>query len=311
MGRPVALLLILISCGGRSELPELAPPPLTANYNPSAHCSAPAYVPGGPTALGKVEVHGDGGYAGQRESWTVSLGDCHDWHFAPARDLSVQGFYLDVDEIGAGCYDDCVAAGQCPARTLGETADASAYLDQSMAESFCEFRGGRLPTVAELSRAANGGEVSIGPPELFEEWTHCLDYQGGAWDDSCAPLLNHLPDRFERHDHALRAISEDVGPFGHYDLFGGLAERTASRLADPDSTTDWCSAADLDDPGTFGDWSRVVFQPALSIASAGYIGGERYWFEQRGLLREDVLMDEAMVPIVGARCAYEAAVGEP
>ncbi len=90
-----------------------------------------------------------------------------------------------------------------------------------------------------------------------------------------------------------------------------LVRPPSPRLADPGSAIDWCNDEHLDDPGTFGDWSRVVFQPALSIASAGYVGGEKYWFDQRGLLREDVVTDEAKAPIIGARCAYDAASGEP
>ncbi len=314
MERPVAFLLVLASCEGRSELQQLAPAPITSEYRHTAHCSDPVFVTAGTTVLGELEVRGEKGLPEARESWTVSLGDCRDWAgWAPARALMVYGFYLDVDEVSASCYDDCVAVGECVPRTLGEAAGASAYLDQSMTEAFCSFRGGRLPTAAELSRAANGGELSLGPPTMFDLWTHCMDHRTASWNAPCQDLASrNLPSLFDRHDHLLRAEERDVGPFGHYDLFGGLAERTVSRLGDSKSAADWCGPEHMDDPGTFGTGPRVVFQPALLMGQDSYTLGDTYfWFEQRGLLHEDAFVDPEQAPILGARCAYDAAPGEP
>lgn len=83
----------------------------------------------------------------------------------PPHEVTVLDFLIDDIEVTAGAYAECVARGACtPAGTGGHCnagkPDRLSHpincVDYAQAESYCRWRGGRLPTEEEWEYAARG-----------------------------------------------------------------------------------------------------------------------------------------------------------
>ena len=309
----LAVVLLLVSCGARTDLEGATAPPLPPSYVPLEYCSAPAYVFGDRAFLGSVSARSlTRQISGKpRANMFITAEPCVPSAFMPNW-VSVSGFYLDTDETSAACYDDCVSRDACDPRTYERAPELSASLTRDEAEAFCEFRGGRLPTFAELSLAAAGGALSIGQRELLERWIRCEDMPGpnSAFDSSeCAPLKARLvdfavPNGFDQPTQ--RADASDIGPYGHFDLFGGLIERTSTQYALPEEVpASRCDEAYLPDPGTFGSGNHLGFHPALRLEDGVGLNSEQsFYFSSHGPFQDESYEGETD-QFYGARCAYD------
>ena len=168
-------------------------------------------------------------------------------HMAP-REVFVEAFAIDRDEVSVASYRSCVAAGECGLDALVAGDERYIHGDWPMvnvtweeAGTFCRWRGGRLPTEAEWERAARGDSTTAtwpwGELEQPKDFNHGqpralvlrdLD-QGRAMsptkffgdpDDSDGAMILAPPGSYPWGD----------GPFGTRDQAGNVAEWTADAF---------------------------------------------------------------------------------
>lgn len=148
----------------------------------------------------------------------------------PRRRVRLSGYWLDRTEVTVRDYSRCVALRRCkpvPFDQGGKRFDRPSYpvslVRHSDAEAYCRFRGGRLPTEAELERAARG------PKGRRYPW-------GNLYNSRAA---NHGRLGIDQTD-ASDGFAEiaPVGSFpsgrtadGFLDLAGNVAEWAADRYA--------------------------------------------------------------------------------
>jgi sulfatase modifying factor 1 len=203
--------------------------------------------------------------------------------------VQLSGFFLDRTEVTVADYDACVRVGRCKAapyeqgaRRFKQPNFPVTLVTWDDAQTFCAFRGARLPTEAEFERAARGQTGRHFP-----------------WGDLAnGHLANHGRLGLDTSD-ASDGFSElaPVGSFragrtpdGFLDLAGNVAEwvqdRYATQYADQDVT---------DPPGP----------DAANATSARVVRGGSYespvaWL--RGAARGAFLPSERR-PSLGFRCA--------
>ena len=174
------------------------------------------------------------------------------------RKLAVQQFWLQETPVTTDLYSICVSAGACtvPEHDIADPNPASwddpsrfelpVYVRHDQAEGYCQWAKGRLPTLAELSRAAQGDAEIPGVAALTQAVIDCAN---DAAEDAeqpaiCAQL--QLMNYFQTPSPSLyrtNGVELDQGPYGHADLFGSVWEWTQT-LGGFASDPEFCALPD-------------------------------------------------------------------
>lgn len=133
------------------------------------------------------------------------------------------------------CYSECVKRGACspPEHDINDPdardwlddhrAAQPVYVDHLSAAKFCTWLGGRLPTWAEMVRAAQGDAQKPGVAALTDAAINCaLSPDGSA---ICAQIsqMDVITGSPKPQLYPVHTVTTDIGPYGHHDLFGTVA----------------------------------------------------------------------------------------
>jgi formylglycine-generating enzyme required for sulfatase activity len=202
----------------------------------------------------------------------------------PRHTATLASFWLDRSEVTAADYDRCAATGACAPRVLegGARRFARAELPATLvsageAAAYCRSRGARLPSEAELERAARGTSGRYYPwgmnydPRLLNHGRLGLD--ASDFSDGFAELA------------PVGSFPEGRTPDGFLDLAGNASEWTR----DP-----FTPRHDLPADPAWGG--------ALVVRGGDFMSGGAFL---RSAVRTPLAPDRRL-PTVGFRCARSA-----
>ncbi len=176
----------------------------------------------------------------------------------PAHDVTLSPYEIWRTEVTVGQYRQCVAAGACPAppetvewrgitpqkretysalcnaNREGRESHPMNCVDWNLAQTYCQWQGGRLPTEAEWEYAARGGDGRTYP---WGEDAPSLE-RLNACDEGCRQLASQLGREWESlfdgndgfPDTApVGSYPAGASPFGLLDMSGNVWEWVQDR----------------------------------------------------------------------------------
>jgi formylglycine-generating enzyme required for sulfatase activity len=150
----------------------------------------------------------------------------------PGQPTTVAPFSIDKTEVTVASYAECVAAGRCSephgdwqecnwAQRQQRAHDPVNCVDWNQAESYCTWRGQRLPSEQEWEFAARGPDGRTYP------WGEAAPGSQLCWEDN--------PARAENASGTCQvgAYAEGASPFGVLDMSGNVWEWTTGSETMP------------------------------------------------------------------------------
>ena len=145
----------------------------------------------------------------------------------PIHKVVLDAFSIDKTEVTNALYKDCEDQGVCdPPQDINSNSQASyygnpafddypvIYVTWDQAKTYCEWRGGRLPTEAEWEKAARSADGRTYP------W-------GETIDDTFANFNYGIGDTT-----AVGSYENGKSPYGVYDMAGNVWEWVADWYSD-------------------------------------------------------------------------------
>ncbi len=250
----------VVGCGGDEPQQDnsVLVPRLPAHVvEPPAGCPLPQFIPEGDAWMtGEVDADAAGALA------IHSCAD-HDGMHWGGRHFKVRDVFIDDWKVSEVCYNICVQAGACAPKKWPKWDKPGVYpavVAVQDAAQYCAWRGGRLPTALELVRASHGDVKHIANPALWDKTVACY----GVNTPECRTLIDHTYGL----QGPVGSVPEDVGPFGHHELFGNTKEMTGS-FTDLNSGGFCDLPADAYEPVVMGSEDARLF----------FAGGEDALFE--------------------------------
>jgi formylglycine-generating enzyme required for sulfatase activity len=186
------------------------------------------------------------------------------------RNVTLDGYAIDRDEVSVSDYRACVAAGGCDLDPLisGDERyihDAWPLVNVTWLEAgdYCRWRGARLPTEAEWEHAARGG-------------LHQATY---PWGDDFTPrgkiMANTWHGQFPHENLALHGFTRTSpvkrfppNGYGLFDVAGNVWEWTATRWTD--THADAPDAPSCCGPAGLAEHDRYVTKGGSHLCAPSY-----------------------------------------
>jgi len=142
----------------------------------------------------------------------------------PQHRVWISDLWIDRTEVTNGQYRACVDAGKCrpPERWHKSDLHPVVYVDWEMADTYCRWKGMRLPTEAEWEKAASWCPSCLDPE-------HKRDYPWGEHHPNCARAVLDDEEFGCGHQSSWPVGSKPVGAsaYGALDMGGNVWEWTA------------------------------------------------------------------------------------